>query len=255
VTTVSLRTFINLVLSGLAVWVLWSMVTGAPRTAANDPFVWRASHNRGDFREYSWSHSSTAQGTFGVVMDPTDDSGGMVYRGVITGARPDSHRLYPLVEFSPCIRGGYRSSFRVWADFPPAEGRGWVSFATYANGDKWQDLFGVNLGSVDGQDRLVLFHVPRMGKGDSVVDKAVPFPLRRWVQVDVDVDETGIRLFQDGIQIAHAEKAWGPDGVRLCAAHWGLYAEGKNRQGVIMNDRISIVARNQRQGDIMVKKL
>jgi hypothetical protein len=55
--------------------------------------------------------------------------------------------------------------------------------------------------------------------------------------------------------VAHAEKEWGPGGVKLCAAHWGMYADGKNREGVIMNDRISIVSRSQRQGDITVKKL
>jgi hypothetical protein len=94
-----------------------------------------------------------------------------------------------------------------------------------------------------------------MGQGVYVTDREVAFPLKTWVTVEVEVDEAGIRLYQDGVLVAHAEKEWGPGGVKLCAAHWGMYAEGKNREGVIMNDRISIVSRSQRQGDITVKKL
>lgn len=246
---------INLLLVCATLWVVWSIVTSRPRSAEDDPFIWKATHGRGDFREYSWAHDNTAVGSFSVVMDPSNAYGTMVYRGVITGSQLDSHRLYPLVELSPCISGAYRSSFRVWADLPPAERRGWISFATYTNADKWLDLFGVNLGTVDGEDRLVLFHVPRMGMGAYITDQAKPFPMRKWVQVDVDVDTNGIRLFQDGVQVAHADKDWGPGGVKLYAAHWGLYAEGKNREGVIMNDQITIVSRSQRQRDIMVKKL
>ena len=249
------KAVVNLLLVCASLWVVWSIVTSRPRSAAEDPFTWKATHNRGDFREYSWAHETTTSGTFSVVLDPIGASGDMVYRGVITGSSADSHRLYPLVEFSPCIRGPYRSSFLVWADFPPLERRGWVSFATYTNTDKWLDLFGVNLGFVDGEERLVLFHTPRMGQGVYVTDRKVAFPLKTWVTVDVEVDNAGIRLYQDGVLVVHAEKEWGPGGVKLCAAHWGLYAEGKNREGVIMNDRISIVSRSQRQGDITVKKL
>lgn len=249
------KSIVTLLLACATLWVVWSVVTDRPRSAADDPFTWKATHGKGDFREYSWAHDSTANGSHGVVMDPTGQAGGMVYRGVITGPREDSHRLYPLVEFSPCIRGPYRSSFHVWADLPPEKERGWVSFATYTNADKWLDLFGVNLGTVDGEDRLVLFHTPRMGQGVYITDRKVPFPLKTWVLVEVEVDDSGIRLFQDGIQVAHAEKEWGPGGVKLCAAHWGLYAEGKNREGVVMNGRISVVSRSQRQGAITVKKL
>jgi len=47
-------------------------------------------------------------------------------------------------------------------------------------------------------------------------------------------------LFQDERLVAEAPKNWGPEGVGLCEAHWGLYGEGKNRSGLLLNDDITV---------------
>lgn len=211
---------------------------------AGEP-VWQARHEGGDLEEYSWWRvEGSPTGAVQVVPDPTGRGRGFVLKAEIEGASPpgaDSHRLYPVLLLSEGYRGAYRSSFRVWADVPPGPERGWFSFATYSNKRDWKDLFGVNLGFEQGEDRLVLFHVPEFGKGDYHKISIVPFPLRRWVTVEVRVDEGGILLFQDGRLIAEAAKAWGPEGVGLWEAHWGLYAQGKNRRGVVLNDDVSLV--------------
>ena len=63
--------------------------------------------------------------------------------------------------------------------------RGWISLATYSNVKNWQDLFGVNLGAEDGQTVLVLFHVPKFGQGRFERRTHIPFPMKKWVRIEV----------------------------------------------------------------------
>ena len=118
--------------------------------------------------------------------------------------------------------------------------RGWFSFATYSSRKEWGDLFGVNLGHEEGEDRLVLFHVPVFGKGNFMRLSRIPFPMRQWVKIEVRVDQSGVMLFQDDRLVAEAQKNWGPEGAGLCEAHWGLYGEGKNQSGLLLNDDITV---------------
>ena len=85
-----------------------------------------------------------------------------------------------------------------------------------------------------------MFHVPVFGKGNYKRISGIPFPMRQWVKIEVQVGAGGILLFQDDRLIAEAEKEWGAEGVGLCEAHWGTYGEGKNRRGLILNDDITI---------------
>jgi hypothetical protein len=208
------------------------------------PF-WQAMHETGNLEEYSWwKTEGVPSGTLNVVPDPTGSEHGFVLRSEITRSSPppgDSHRLYPVIMLQKCYRGGYTSTFSVWADLPPySSERGWISFATYSNQSGWKDLFGINLGREDGQDRLVLFHVPEFGKGDFTRFSSIPFPMKQWVVITVKVDNTGIMLFQNDRLVAEAKKKWGADGVSLCEAHWGLYGQGKTAGGILLNDDLSI---------------
>ena len=212
-------------------------------TAGVAPY-WQARHETGDLEEYSWWHvEGVPTGTLMVVPDPTGSGRGYVLCGEITTIAPpggDSHRMYPALLLPECYRGGYRSSFHVWADLPSPAQRGWFSFATYSNKQDWKDLFGVNLGFEQGEDRLVLFHVPVFSKGTFTRISSIPFPMRQWVKVDVKVDYSGIMLFQDDRLIGEAKKEWGAEGVGLCEAHWGLYGQDKNRSGLLLNDDITV---------------
>jgi len=215
-----------------------------PSAASKDTPYWKAHHETGDLEEYSWwLIEGVPTGTLKVIPDPTGSGHGFVLRSEITAATPpggDSHRLYPALLLPECYRGGYRSTFQIWADIPPSTERGWFSFATYSNKKDWKDLFGVNLGFEQGEDRLVLFHVPVFSKGTFTRISAIPFPMRQWVKVEVKVDNGGIMLFQDERLIAEAKKEWGADGVGLCEAHWGLYGQDKNRSGELLNDDITV---------------
>ncbi len=216
--------------------------TAAP--ARSERPYWQARHETGNLEEYSWwREGGVPTGALNIIPDPTGSGRGSVLSGEITSVSPpggDSHRLYPALLLPECYRGSYRSSFMVWADIPPSPERGWFSFATYSNKMDWKDLFGVNLGFEQGENRLVLFHVPVFSKGIYKRISGVPFPMRQWVKIDVQVSPGGILLLQDDRLIAEAEKEWGPGGVGLCEAHWGTYGEGKNRRGLILNDDISI---------------
>ncbi len=215
----------------------------SPAAAAAVPY-WQAGHETGNLDEYSWWRvEGVPTGTLQVVPDPTAAGRGSVLKGEITSVSPqggDSHRLYPALLLPECYHGAYTSTFSVWADVPKNGQRGWFSFATYTNRKDWNDLFGVNLGFEEGEDRLVLFHVPVFGKGNFTRLSRKPFPMRQWVKIDVRVDQGGIMLFQDDRLVAEARKNWGPEGVGLCEAHWGLYGEGKNRSGLMLNDDISV---------------
>lgn len=206
---------------------------------------WQARHETGDLEEYSWWRSEgVTTGTLTVVPDPTGSGHGPVLRGEITTASPgggDSHRIYPALLLPECYRGAYTSTFEVWADLPPAAERGWISFATYTNRKDWQDLFGVNLGHEQGMDTLDLAHVPVIGTGSFTRISRIPFPMRQWVTIQVRVDTGGIMLLQDDRLVAEAKKSWGAEGPGLCEAHWGLYGQGKNKSGVLLNDNLSIV--------------
>jgi hypothetical protein len=205
---------------------------------------WQARHETGDLEEYSWwPEKAVSTGIMKVMPDPTGSGRGNVLSGEITAASPpggDSHRLYPVLLLPECYRGAYRSRFEVRADLPPTTEQGWYSFATYTNKQNWQDLFGVNLGVEKGENRLILFHVPVVGKGTYTKISSIPFPLRQWVTLEVQVDNSGILLYQDDHLIAEAVKQWGPEGVGLCEAHWGMYGQGKNRRGTILNGSINI---------------
>ena len=205
---------------------------------------WQAHHETGNLQEYSWWQAAGAPtGELRVVPDPTGSGRGFVLRGEITAPGPfggESHRFYPCLLLPECYRGGYRSSFLLWADLPPAAERGWFSFATYSSKKEWKDLFGVNLGFEQGVDCLVLFHVPSFGKGAFTRVSRIPFPMRRWVKVEVRVDDGGILLFQDDLLIAEAKKDWGGEGAGLCEAHWGLYGEGRNLRGTVLNDEVTV---------------
>jgi hypothetical protein len=140
-----------------------------PSIGIKDTLYWQACHETGDLEEYSWWHiEGVPTGTLKIIPDPTGSGRGSVLRGEITAAAlpgGDSHRIYPALLLPECYHGGYRSSFKVWADLPPSSERGWISFATYSNKKDWKDLFGINLGFEQGEDRLVLFHVPVFSKG------------------------------------------------------------------------------------------
>jgi hypothetical protein len=213
--------------------------------SSTGPAFWQALHETGNFEEYSWWQTREfPNGTLSVVTDPTGSGRGFVLRSEITrsaSSPADSHRLYPVFALKQCYQGSYSSSFYVWADLPPhSTERGWISFATYSNQAGWKDLFGVNLGHENGRDCLVLFHVPEFGKGDFTRFEPVPFPMKEWVTITVKVDQSGIMLLQNDRLVAEAKKNWGPNGVSLCEAHWGLYSQGKTSSGILLNDNISI---------------
>ena len=207
-------------------------------------FYWKADHENGSLEEYSWWKTETVPtGTLKVITDPTGAGRGYVLSGEVTsGAIPanESHRLYPALMLPDCYRGPYSSVFHVWSDLPLDKEHGWFSFATYTNRKEWQDLFGVNLGEENGESRLILFHVPVVGKGDFTRISPIPFPMKQWVKIEVSVDSSGIMLLQDDRLVAEAKKTWGREGPGLCEAHWGMYAQGKNSSGVILNDDVSI---------------
>jgi hypothetical protein len=116
-----------------------------------------------------------------------------------------------------------------------------VSLATYTNVKNWQDLFGVNLDTEDGQPVLVLFHVPKFGQGRFKRSSRLAFPMKQWVRIEVVVSEQGaISVFQDEKLVLQAVKDWGPAGPSICEAHWGLYAEGKTDFGHLLNDDITL---------------
>ena len=93
--------------------------------------------------------------------------------------------------------------------------------------------------SEDGKTVLVLFHVPKFGKGHFKREARLDFPMKKWVKIEVLVGaRKGIRVFQSGELVLQAEKDWGPAGPSNCEAHWGLYAEGKTDFAHLLNDDI-----------------
>jgi hypothetical protein len=204
-------------------------------------FEWVAHHESSDFSDYFWRHADTACGWLDVVPDPTASGRGYVSESQIYCALGNGkvHRLYPTLNLERCLYGSYYSSFYVWLSAPPAAERGWISLATYSNVKNWQDLFGVNLGVEDGQTVLVLFHVPKVGQGRFERRTHIPFPMKKWVRIEVLVDAQGmIRVFQDGAPVMRAAKDWGPTGPSICEAHWGLYADGQTDFAHLLNDDI-----------------
>ena len=204
-------------------------------------FQWVASHESGDFSEYFWRHADTSCGWLMVVPDPTGSGRGYVSESQIfcSAGQKAVHRLYPTLNLEKCLYGSYYSSFYVWLSVPPAQERGWVSLATYTNVKNWQDLFGVNLDTEDGQPVLVLFHVPKYGQGRFKRSARLAFPMKQWVRIEVVVSEQGaISVFQDEKLVLQAVKDWGPAGPSICEAHWGLYAEGKTDFAHLLNDDI-----------------
>jgi len=204
-------------------------------------FQWVANHERGDFGEYFWRHADTSCGWLVVKPDPTSSGHGYVSESQIfcSSGQKGAHRLYPTLNLEKCLYGSYYSSFYVWLSAPPAQERGWVSLATYTNLKNWQDLFGVNLGTADGQLQLVLFHVPTFGQGQFKRPTRLAFPMKQWVRIEVVVSEQGtISVFQDEKLALQAVKDWGPAGPAICEAHWGLYAEGKTDFAHLLNDDI-----------------
>jgi hypothetical protein len=204
-------------------------------------FEWVAHHESSDFSDYFWRHADTNCGWLIVVPDPTPSGRGYVSESQIFCAlgKGKVHRLYPTLNLEQCLYGSYYSSFDVWLSAPPDSERGWISLATYSNVKNWKDLFGVNLGSEAGQTVLVLFHVPKFGQGRFQRRKRIPFPMKRWVKIEVMVSaHEGIRVFQDGTLVLQAAKDWGPPGPAICETHWGLYAEGKTDFAHLLNDDI-----------------
>ena len=234
---------LGIFLSSFAFVLLGDRDVTAEKKSPKSPSGWAATHESGTFNEYSFVHKAEKCGTFAVVKDPTGSGRGYVYRGEVTCARPDgsSHRLYPTIDFPRCRLGPYRSKFLVWVDVPQVPGKGWVSVATYSVRKNWQDVFGLNLTLRDNAWWMELFHVPVFGKGDFHTEKKIPFPLRKWVQVTVEVGEDGlIHVYQDGTMILTAPKKWEQGIPALCEAHWGFYAAGQIADGMILNDDIDI---------------
>ena len=203
--------------------------------------LWLAHHESGDFSEYSWRHPDTSCGWLVVVPDPTASGRGHVSESQIycsPGAN-GVHRLYPTLNLEKCLYGSYYSAFDVWLSAPPAAERGWISLATYSSEKNWQDLFGVNLGTEDGQNVLVLFHVPTFGQGRFKRKARLAFPMKKWVKIEVMVTAgDGIRVFQDETLVLQAARDWGASGPAICEAHWGLYAQGKTDFAHLLNDDI-----------------
>ena len=176
-----------------------------------------------------------------VVPDPTSSGRGDVAESQILCAQENGkvHRLYPTLNLEKCLYGSYYSAFDVWLSAPPVAEPAWISLATYTNVKNWQDLFGVNLGSKDGQIELVLFHVPKFGQGRFERKARIGFPMKQWVKIEVMVDEKqGIRVFQDQKLVLQAKKKLGPAGPAICEAHWGLYAHGDIDFAHLLNDYI-----------------
>jgi hypothetical protein len=226
---------------------LWPAVAGADQlNRFRDPntrteYQWYAHHESGDFSNYFWRHPDSTCGWLMVVSDPTSSGRGYVAESQILCAREKgtAHRLYPTLNLEKCLYGSYYSAFDVWLAAPPVAEPAWISLATYTNVKNWQDLFGVNLSHKDGQIELVLFHVPKFGQGRFERKARIGFPLKRWVKIEVMVDEKeGIRVFQDKKLVLQAHKDWGPAGPTICEAHWGLYAHGDVDFAHLLNDDI-----------------
>ena len=206
-------------------------------------YRWHAHHESGDFKEYFWRHPDSSCGWLMVVPDPTGSGRGYVAESQIfcSAGEKAVHRLYPTLNLEKCLYGSYSSSFDVWLSLRLAVHRGWISLATYSNVKNWQDLFGVNLGTENGQPVLVLFHVPTFGQGRFKRHARLSFPMKRWVRIRVEVSaREGIRVFQDGTLVLQSKKDWGPAGPSVCEAHWGLYAEGITDFGHLLNDNIDV---------------
>ena len=226
---------------------LWPAVAVAdPLERFRDPnyrpgFQWYAHHESGDFSQYFWRHPDSTCGWLVVVPDPTSSGRGYVAESQVLCAQEKGtvHRLYPTLNLEKCLYGSYYSAFDVWLSAPPVAEPAWISLATYTNVKNWQDLFGVNLGSKDGQIELVLFHVPKFGQGRFERKARIGFPMKQWVNIEVMVDEIqGIRVFQDQKLVLQAKKKWGPAGPAICEAHWGLYAHGDVDFAHLLNDDI-----------------
>jgi hypothetical protein len=207
----------------------------------NQLFQWFANHESGDFDEYFWRHSDYPCGWLRIAPDPTGSGRGYVAESQIIcpNDKGEVHRLYPTLNLEKCRYGSYYSSFYVWLSAAPVEDRPWISLATYTNVKNWQDLFGVNLGTEEGQTVLVLFHVPKFGQGRFKRVARLAFPMKRWVKIEVLVSEHGfIRVFQDKTLLLQASKEWGAAGPAICEAHWGLYAHGEIDYAHLLNDDI-----------------
>ncbi|UCD33763.1 MAG: hypothetical protein JSV38_07880 [Desulfobacterales bacterium] len=232
--------------------MVWIVIACSSTTHVQDShmmpkpmFEWYADHEYGNFREYSWRHKNTECGNLKILPDPTQSGRGYVYQGQVTCSASNSqnHRLYPTLNLERCLKGPFKSTFWLWADIPLKDSQGWVSFATYTNVKNWKDLFGVNLDTKNGSAYLVIFHVPKFGKGEFIKESPVNFPMKKWVRVDVSVEADGqIKVYQDKHLVASALKDWGPDGPAICEAHWGLYAEGRTERALLLNDDISIIS-------------
>jgi hypothetical protein len=241
--------FIFLILLAVLPWISFENASSKP-TALDQKHIlpekktWTANHEIGGFDEYSWKHPDNSCGYQVIVNDPTKRNSGKVLKTVVKCNQPkssDKHRLYPTLNFNQCYSGSFQSTFLAWVDLPPTKKRGWVSLATYSNVKNWLDLFGINLEPTDKGDRLILFHVPKLGQDSFVRESYIEFPMKEWVEIKVNVNSFGlVQLYQNGILIGSALKDFGANGPAICEAHWGFYGKGNTQRGMILNDDITI---------------
>lgn len=157
-----------------------------------------------------------------------------------------NHRGYPTVQLWRLPGGSFATpaviDMWVWADVTMKRGQ-WVSLATLSAdaSDLWTRVVTVNL---DPGGWINVFHVPDHGAHVPQIETHRPFPMRRWVHLEITIDfdrrHGSISVLQDGELVARA-RANGGHG-RLEQAHFGMYAIPSLTAGKVCNDDLKITA-------------
>lgn len=231
-------------------------LTPLPTATPQPVFHWGTDFENGynDFYKAGGGDGSHRFGQFSyaeIVPDPTGSGRGKVYRGVVNGTPPPTpiapipghtidgkHRAYPDLYFSP-KQGAFSTEFLVWMgdEISPAI----IRYPTYISllslfdetSPKWNVSVMVDLQRRNASSPIML----RLNQSEVYQPNSTPFPTQRWVKIRVDVNSTGVYLYQDDRLISTGKL----DGkLQLAGGHWGLYATGDIRKLTLLNDNITI---------------
>jgi hypothetical protein len=168
-------------------------------------------------------------------------SGDHAYKGWITEPSSESHRPYPVIhiDFSTPIV----NTFMVYleADYDSMADTDWIHFGTWGTEAYWA------LHTMSVRNRLLNFAHTEPFAGEYIgPTPQADFPRGEWVRLTVYIHYEGntgfVQVWQDGVAMLRAEIPLLADNptTRIERAHWGMYSNAANGQGLQYNDDIAL---------------
>jgi len=235
---------------GLAALVFFflSVSSTLSLVVAGETIVWSANFETGNNSQFNGPQASTCNS--GIVGVSTTIIHSGHYAGYYYGKGAGSGvcREYPseFISNSQPLTDFY---WNMWVYVPSVKLTDWVSFATFAPGNRSTSLLSLvpfTIDSSTGRELHLYVDVLPLGQRiilQNLVRKAVQWPLNAWFQISVTAHGLGtpnadIIVNQNGIPIIHyhGKLLNGP----LTIVHFGLYMGGGQSAFSVLNDDIII---------------